>query len=101
MHTNKVLDQFEDYLESRGYKKETPSGSRSTAYDYSHIRIPFVLKEEGIDVLELLIEIDRYVMMYDIGGDKEMLGAKSHRSVINALKRFREFNIDIQHKMNK
>ncbi|MCL2364450.1 MAG: hypothetical protein FWC71_07305 [Defluviitaleaceae bacterium] len=35
--------------------------------------------------------ISSLIQMYDIGGAKEDIGNKSHRAVINALKRFSEF----------
>lgn len=85
------LERFEKYLEKKGYSKFTPSGSPSTAYDYSQVRIPFILRNEQIDITELMLNIDYYVSIYDLEGAKEFLGNKSHRSVINALKRFREY----------
>lgn len=86
-----VLEQFEKYLEKRGYSKLTPSGLPSTIYDYAHARIPFVLRTEKIDIINLCLNIDYYVKTYDFDGTKEHLGNKSHRAVINALKRFSEF----------
>lgn len=86
-----LLDLFEQYLIDRGYSQVTPSGHKSTTYDYAKIRIPFVANEEDITVRQLYNEIDDYIRMYDVNGAKEDLGKKSHKSVINALKRFKEF----------
>ena len=86
-----VLDKFEEYLENKGYSKLTPKGLPSTTYDYSHNRIPFVLQIEKVDITQLILNIDYYVSIYDFNGTKEHLGNKSHRAVINALKRFEEF----------
>jgi hypothetical protein len=86
-----LLDQFEEYLVSRGYRSITPSGNRSTTYDYAHSRIPFVLRQESISIQTLIRSINKYVTEYSVGGIKADLGMKSHNAVINALKRFREF----------
>lgn len=95
-----VLDEFEEYLIKKRYKEYTLNGDKSTTYDYSHIRIPFVLKEEKISIEKLMMDIDYYVSIYDIGGKKEKFGKKSHRSVINALKRFHEFLLSECYKNN-
>ena len=91
MSQNEILDLFEKYLEIRGYSSQTPSGNRSTTYDYAHSRIPFVLQQERISIQELMKSINNYITDYSIGGTKEHLGQKSHNAVINALKRFKEF----------
>ena len=90
MYKNKILNGFEEYLVLKGYSEYTPSGHPSTTYDYSHIRIPYVLDVEKIDIIELAVNIKYYISKYDIGGSKEREGMKSHRAVINALKRFDE-----------
>jgi hypothetical protein len=86
-----ILNLFEKYLELRGYSSKTPSGNRSTTYDYSHIRIPFVLQQEKVTIQVFIESIDQYITEYNVGGSKDYLGQKSHNSVINALKRFKEF----------
>lgn len=91
-----ILDLFEHYLELRGYSLRTPSGNPSTTYNYAHSRIPFVLRQEGISIQTLINSIDKYVTYYNVGGLKAHLGEKSHNSVINALKRFKEFLNDFQ-----
>lgn len=98
MTENEVLNRFELYLESKGYKVVTPKGLPSTTYDYAHVRIPFVIHEERISIQTLMNDIDHYVKIYDFRGSKSALGNKSHRSVINALKRFQEF---IRSKLNQ
>jgi len=94
MTEKEILNRFELYLESQGYSVVTPQGLPSTTYDYAHARIPFVLREEQISVQTLMNDIDQYVKMYDFRGLKSALGNKSHRAVINALKRFQEFLTD-------
>ena len=91
MTEKEILNRFELYLESEGYSVVTPQGLPSTTYDYAHARIPFVLREEQISIETLMSNIDQYVKMYDLRGLKSALGNKSHRAVINALKRFQEF----------
>lgn len=91
MTEEEILNRFELYLESEGYSVVTPKGLPSTTYDYAHSRIPFVLREERISIHTLMNEIDLYVKMYDLRGLKSSIGNKSHRAVINALKRFQEF----------
>lgn len=85
-----MLDEFEDYLIDRSFKQVTPSGRPSTVYDYKK-RIERVCKYEGISVDELAKNIPIIIKKYDIDGEMEHIGNKSHRAVINALKRFHEF----------
>lgn len=91
MTEKEILNHFESYLESEGYSVVTPKGLPSTTYDYAHARIPFVLREERISIQTLISNIDQYVKMYDLRGFKSAISNKSHRAVINALKRFQEF----------
>ena len=82
--------QFENFLIDQGYKTETPSGNPSTVYDYIK-RVEKVCEWENFTWLQLAENIDKIVRLYDVGGAKESCGNLSHRAVINALKRFREF----------
>lgn len=82
--------EFADYLIRQGYKLTTPSGNFSTVYSYIK-SIDDVCDWEGISWEVLADNIVVIVPQYDIGGSKEDLGNKSHRTVINALKRFKEF----------
>ena len=81
---------FENYLISRGYKREGDKGNHSTVYYYID-GVETVLTEEGISWDTLKSTVSDLVPKYDAGGVKELVGAKQHRTVINALKRFAEF----------
>ena len=81
---------FEEYLVNAGYKEETDSGNPSTVFSYIHA-IKKVLEEEGLSWYALQNDIENIVPIYDIGGLKQHIGAKSNHTVINALKRFNEF----------
>ena len=81
---------FEEYLISSGYSEYTDSGNPSTVFSYTRA-IKSVLEEEGLSWHSLQRDIENIVPIYDIGGAKEYIGAKSNYTVINALKRFREF----------
>lgn len=85
-----MKNQFEFYLINQGYKQTTPSGRPSTVYDYIK-RIDSVCVQENKSWASLAQEINFIVQAYDKGGCNEKLGNKSHRAVINALKRFAEF----------
>jgi hypothetical protein len=81
---------FEEYLISSGYSEYTDSGDPSTVFSYTRA-IKSVLEEEGLSWHSLQSDIENIVPIYDIGGAKEHIGAKSNYTVINALKRFMEF----------
>lgn len=85
-----ILDDFQQWLKSHGYKEYTPSGNPSTVYDYRK-RIESVCDEEGISLTELIKKIDTIVLEYGPNGKKEYVGKKSHSAVINALCRFQEY----------
>ncbi len=85
-----MLKGYENYLIKIGYKQTTPSGHPSTVYQYLKA-IRNVCDEEDIGLHTLKDNIGAIVNKYDIGGEKEAMGAKSHKTVINALKRFKEF----------
>lgn len=93
-HNIEILNRFEKYLEQKGYSVVTPSGLKSTCHDYSQVRIPAVCNRERISIPQLIDNIDRIVSKYDQFGSEAEFGNKSHRSVINALKRFREFTLE-------
>ena len=86
-----MKDQFKAYLIKQGYSVTTPSGNPSTVYDYVK-RIDKVCEWEYSTWKELAQNIDSIVIKYDVGGKKEHLGNKSHKAVINALKRYAEFS---------
>ena len=81
---------YELYLIKAGYKEETDNGDPSTVSSYVKA-VKTVLEEEGISWNTLKNDILNVVKKYDVGGPKEHIGAKSNKTVINALKRFREF----------
>ena len=81
---------FEEYLVNAGYCEYTATGNPSTVFSYIHA-IKKVLEEEGLSWHTLQRDIENIVPIYDIGGSKQHIGAKSNCTVINALKRFREF----------
>ena len=81
---------FEEYLANAGYCEYTASGNPSTVFSYIHA-IKKVLEEEGLSWHSLQNDIENIVPLYDIGGSKQHIGAKSNCTVINALKRFNEF----------
>jgi len=85
-----MKEQFTAYLVKQGYSLKTPGGHPSTAYDYPK-RIDKVCEWEKTTWAGLADNISVIVTQYDVGGIKQDYGAKSHRSVINALKRFSEF----------
>ena len=85
-----LLSDFKNYLIQCGYAEYTPRGLPSTVYDYVG-RIRKILEWESISLEELNCEISTICNEYDIGGSKQKLGELSHRAVINAIKRYREF----------
>lgn len=85
-----IETDFEEYLANAGYREYTDSGSPSTVFSYSHA-IKNVLEEEGLSWHTLQNNIENIIPIYDIGGAKQHIGAKSNCTVINALKRFCEF----------
>ena len=85
-----MINEYEKYLISIGYKQTTPSGHPSTVYQYLKA-IRNVCDEEGINLIELKENISSIILKYDICGEKETIGVKSHKTVINALKRFEDF----------
>ena len=86
-----VETAYEAYLIDAGYETQTPSGAPSTVYSYSGAISKNVLDEEHITWQTLADDIDNIIKKYDVGGSKEHIGAKSNKTVINALRRFKEF----------
>lgn len=81
---------FESYLINRGYKTITEKGLPSTVYQYIK-GINKVCEWEYTTWQSLADNIDLIIPLYDIGGRKEHLGNQSNKTIINALKRYREF----------
>ncbi len=91
-----MKEQFKAYLIDQGYSVVTPSGKPSTVYDYQK-RIDKVCEWEHTTWVGLATSIEKFVALYDVGGLKEDYGNKSHKAVINALKRFEEFVMSNKH----
>jgi hypothetical protein len=85
-----VETAFEQYLISAGYSEYSAAGNRSTVYAYTRA-IKRVLREEGLSWHTLQSDIDNIIPIYDIGGMKHHIGEDSNDTVIDSLKRFREF----------
>ena len=85
-----IEKSFEVYLLNAGYCGYTASGTPSTVFSYIRA-IKKVLEAEGLSWYTLQNNIENIVPIYDIGGAKQHIGAKSNCTVINALKRFQEF----------
>lgn len=81
---------FEKYLIDAGYSEYSDAGNPSTVYSYTRA-VKKVLKEEGISWYTLQSDIDNIIPIYDIGGIKQHMGEDSNDTVIDSLKRFREF----------
>ena len=81
---------FEEYLVNAGYCEYTATGNPSTVFSYIRA-IKKVLEEEGLSWHTLQNDIENIVPIYDVGGSKQHFGAKGNCTVINALKRFKEF----------
>jgi hypothetical protein len=81
---------FEKYLIDAGYSEYSDAGNPSTVYSYTRA-VKKVLKEEGISWHTLQSDIDNIIPIYDIGGIKQHMGEDSNDTVIDSLKRFREF----------
>ena len=89
MPTGPIPSAFEQYLIEQGYAIETDSGNPSTVYSYLNA-VESIRVDEGISWDTLKTNISAIVPQYDVGGSKELVGAKSNKTYINALKRFAE-----------
>ena len=89
MPTGPIPSAFEQYLIDQGYAIETDSGNPSTVYSYLNA-VEAIRVDEGISWDTLKANISSIVPQYDVGGAKELVGAKSNKTYINALKRFAE-----------
>jgi hypothetical protein len=87
---------YYDYLIKSGYKEETGKGADSTAPTYVK-KVKAVLGRENLTWSQLETEIPNIVKKYDVGGTEEDYGHNSKDTVINALRRFKDFvdNSDI------
>ena len=85
-----MLNKFQAYLVSKGYKEFSANSNPSTAIDYPW-RISKIVEKEGITLETLSSEIQKYLEEYGRQGQKWIVGRRSHESYINALKQFRKF----------
>ena len=85
-----MLNKFQAYLVSKGYKEFSANSNPSTAMDYTW-RISKIIEKEGITLETLSSEIQKYLEEYGRQGQKWIVGRRSHESYINALKQFRKF----------
>jgi hypothetical protein len=90
MPTGPIPSAFEQYLIDQDYAVETDSGNPSTVYSYLNA-VESIRVDEGMSWDTLKANISAIVPEYDVGGAKELVGAKSNKTYINALKRFAEF----------
>ena len=90
MPTGPIPTAFEQYLIDQGYAVETDSGNPSTVYSYLNA-VESIRVDEGVSWDTLKTNIASIAPQYDVGGAKELIGAKSNKTYINALKRFAEF----------
>ena len=88
-----VLCSFGQYLKQNGYSEFTPSGNKSTVYDYQK-RVERICKEEFLEINGLAMNIDEIIAKYDTGGSKESFGKQSHDAYKNALKAFKHYLSD-------
>ena len=85
-----IQKSFEEFLVDADYTEYTPKGAESTVYTYSK-SVGEVAAKEGLSWAMLVDEIGKIVPKYDVGGAEEAFGAKSHSTVINALRCFEDF----------
>ena len=81
--TGDLKKDYESYLSASGYED-------NVVYQYSRA-IDIVCKEENITWVELTKIIMSVIKKYDKGGEKEKIGNYQKKTVINAIKRFKEF----------
>ena len=93
MSNSNIKNDFQTFLIKQGYKTLTPSGNKSTVYDYIK-RIDFVCEIEKYNWKNLGDNIDQILYDYGPSGIKANLGAKSHNAVISALKQYKIFTED-------
>ncbi|MGF6990289.1 hypothetical protein M2150_001549 [Lachnospiraceae bacterium PM6-15] len=85
-----IKNEFKSFLISEGYSEYTPSGNKSTIYEYM-MRVNKIIEWENMTWDNLKINISAIVSQYDVSGSKEELDQKSHNAYINALRAFQRF----------
>ena len=85
-----MLNKFQAYLVSKGYKEFSANSNPSTAMDYCW-RIGRIIEKEGITLEEFSNNIQKYMELYKRNGERWNLSKRSHESYYNAIKNFRKF----------
>ena len=85
-----MLNKFQAYLVSKGYKEFSANHNPSSAIDYRW-RLEKICLREGMTEEQLAENITTVLKQYDKSGEKWCVGRRSHESYINALKQFRKF----------
>ena len=85
--------KFREWLVGKGYSVITPNGAQSTVDDYPK-RVEKVCEWENMTWSAIAEEIERIIQEYGDGGVKAEKGNMSHKAVINALRRFKEFCLE-------
>ena len=83
--TGNLKEDFKTYLAESGYEP-------TVAYAYPRA-IGIVCAEEYVNWKTLLQNINKIIPLYDKDGAKEDIGNYQKKTVINALKRYRDFSI--------
>ena len=86
MSNGEILIEYHNYLHNKNYKLSTVN-----SYTYA---VKIVAERENYTFFSDLtvdVEIDAIIKKYDRNGAEEQFGNSGKRTVINALKRFREF----------
>ncbi len=83
--TGNLKEDFRVYLTETGYRP-------NVVYSYAN-EVGRVCAEENVSWKTLLLSIGAIVRMYGEGGVKESIGNEHNKTVINALKRYRDFYI--------
>ena len=85
-----MLNKFQAYLVSKGYKEFSANHNPSSAIDYRW-RISKIVEKEGITLEEFSNNIQKYMELYKRNGERWSLSKRSHESYYNAIKNFRKF----------
>ena len=64
-----MLNKFQAYLVSKGYKEFSVNGNPSTACDYPW-RIGKIIEKEGVTLEKLSTDITKYLELYGKSGEK-------------------------------
>lgn len=85
-----MQERFRQYLIDQRLKEYTQRGNPSTVYKYIRA-VDRVCNREGLTWTQLAENISNIIKSYDVGGQNEVFGKKSNRTVISALKKYEAF----------